>query len=351
MASKGEEHAILKEHRNPITLTRFLLEERSRFKSATGNFSLLLQSVQLACKIIANANQKAGIANLQGIDGSTNSSGDEQKKLDVFSNDVFINCLRFSDQVYIMGSEENEDPIISSETTGGYAIVFDPLDGSSNIDANVSVGTIFGIYKKDESKSTKTTVADLLKPGVDLVAAGYCMYGAATVMVLTTGLGVNGFTLDPTLGEFILTHKNIRIPQKGSIYSINEGNFKYFDPATRAYLEKCKNPPKGNPKKSRYIGSMVADVHRTLLYGGIFGYPGTIQDPQGKLRLLYECNPMAFIMEQAGGKATTGTKRILEIAPTSLHMRQPIWLGSAKDIEEIESFYREHGGLAPKSKL
>lgn len=323
--------------------------ERNQYKEATGNFSMLLQSVQLACKVIANANAKAGIANLYGMDGNENSSGDQQKKLDVFSNDVFINCVSFSKQVYIMGSEENEEAIVLQDQTGGYAIVFDPLDGSSNIDANVSVGTIFGIYKKDKTKQTKTCVKDLLKPGTDLICAGYCLYGPAVMLVLTTGLGVNGFTLDPTLGEFILTSANIRIPKgRCSYYSINEGNYADWDIPTREYIDECKRPQKhlkGKPLKSRYIGSMVADVHRTLLYGGIFGYPGTKNEPNGKLRLLYEGNPMAFIVEQAGGRATTGTHRIMELQPPSLHCRTPIWLGSSDMVQDVERLYKKAAKL------
>jgi len=340
---------ILESHRNPVTLTRFLMMERNQYREATGNFSMLLQSVQLACKVIANANAKAGIANLYGMDGNTNSSGDAQKKLDVFSNDVFINCLSFSKQVYIMGSEENEEPIILQDQTGGYAIVFDPLDGSSNIDANVSVGTIFGIYKKDKKKTTPTSVDCLLRPGTDLICAGYCLYGPAVMLVLTTGLGVNGFTLDPTLGEFILTSQNIRIPrQRCSYYSINEGNYEDWDEPTKAYVDECKQPQKhlnGKPMKGRYIGSMVADVHRTLLYGGIFSYPGTSKDPDGKLRLLYEGNPMAFLVEQAGGRATTGTERIMELQPKSLHCRTPIWLGSADMVQDVENLYKKPAKL------
>jgi len=341
----------LDSHRNPLTLTRFIIQEQQRFEGARGQFALLLQSVQLACKIISNACNKAGIANLYGVDGSANASGDIVKKLDVFSNDVFINCLTYSEEVYIMCSEENEEAIIpkkSNKNTGGYAIVFDPLDGSSNIDANVSVGTIFGIYKrKDESVEFEPSDQDLLKPGTELVAAGYALYGAATMMVLSTGNGVNGFLLDPSLGEFILTHENIRIPSQGDIYSINEGNAATWDAPTLAFVEFCKRPPHGRKgKKARYIGSMVGDVHRTLLYGGIFCYPGNVQNPNGKLRLLYECNPMAFLMEQAGGRATTGSQRVLEIQPKALHQRVPIFCGSSQDVELIEQLYKTGGALS-----
>jgi len=286
---------------------------------------------------------------VSGENSSMNASGDVQKKLDVFSNDCFVNCLKFSNQIGIMGSEENEEPIILSDT-GGYAIVFDPLDGSSNIDANISVGTIFGIYKK-LPEGTKTSVKDVLRPGRDLLAAGYALYGSATMLVLTTGLGVNGFILDPTLGEFILTHHHIRIPDKGSIYSINEGNALTWDEPTSIFVANCKKKQAGGKAKSaRYVGSMVADVHRTLLYGGIFCYPADSANPNGKLRLLYECNPMAFIVEQAGGKAISGTQRVLDITPTKLHERRPIFCGSSQDVEEVEKLYIQHGNKI-KSKL
>jgi len=272
-----------------------------------------------------------------------------KKKLDVFANEVFVNSLKYSDQVYIMGSEENEDPIILHDSSGGYAIVFDPLDGSSNIDANISVGTIFGIYnKKDTPTDTKTSVKDVLRPGRELLAAGYALYGSATMIVLTTGSGVNGFVLDPVIGEFILTHSKIQIPSKGSIYSINEGNAGSWDEPTRIFVENAKKKQKGGkPKSARYVGSMVADVHRTLLYGGIFCYPRDSNNPNGKLRLLYECNPMAMIIEQAGGKATTGVERILDIQPTKLHERKPIFCGSREDVEEVEKLYRQHNSKLP----
>jgi len=346
MATEKQEEISngLEQHRNPITLTRFLLQERLQLAPrASGEFVMLLTSIQLACKVIANAVNKAGIANLYGVAGTAqNSSGDQQKKLDVFSNDCFINCLKFSTQVYAMLSEENEEPIIVKDCPGGYAVVFDPLDGSSNIDANISVGTIFGIYRKIEEPGDhhKTSECDLLRPGRDLVAAGYALYGSATMLVLTTGNGVNGFVLDPQLGEFILTHRNVRMPRRGAIYSINEGNYTLWDAPTKTFINNCKqNQKNGKPKSARYVGSMVADVHRTLLYGGIFCYPRDSKNPNGKLRLLYECNPMAMIMEQAGGKATTGTQRILDIVPEKAHERKPIFCGSLEDVEEVERLY------------
>jgi len=346
---------------NPITLTRFILQEGQQFKQASGEFAMLLQSIQLACKVIGNAATNAGIANLYGVAGDTNTSGDVQKKLDVLANDVFINCLTFSEQVYIMGSEEVENPIILDKKSGGYAVVFDPLDGSSNIDANVAVGTIFGIYKKNPRSEKPTSLADLTRPGNELICGGYAMYGAATVLVLTTGRGVNGFLLDPTIGEFILTHRNIRIPKKGDIYSINEGNYSNWDTATREFVDACKgmgpagsDGKKPKAKKARYIGSAVADVHRSLLYGGIFCYPGDKKSPKGKLRLLYECNPIAFLVEQAGGRASDGLQRILDLKPTKLHERSPFFCGSWDDMTELERIYRKHNpekGVEPKSSL
>jgi len=343
----------LKRDTNPVTLTRHIMQERNQFKQASGNFAMLLQSIQLACKVIARATAKAGIANLYGVAGNINATGDEQKKLDVLANDVFINCLTFSEQVFLMVSEENDHALVLEEKDGGYAVVFDPLDGSSNIDANVSVGTIFGIYRKRDEGQGKATEKDALRPGNELVAAGYAVYGASTMIVLTTGMGVNGFSLDPTLGEFILTHPNMKIPKKGKIYSINEGNASSWDEPTRKYVEMCKKKPKdGKPKTARYIGSMVADVHRTILYGGIFMYPADSQNKSGKLRLLYECNPIAFIMEQAGGKASNGFKRILDLQPATIHGRSPIFCGSFEDVSEVEGLYKSHPAASkPQSKL
>eukprot|EP00343_Euplotes_focardii_P008002 CAMPEP_0205819160 /NCGR_PEP_ID=MMETSP0206-20130828/1420_1 /ASSEMBLY_ACC=CAM_ASM_000279 /TAXON_ID=36767 /ORGANISM="Euplotes focardii, Strain TN1" /LENGTH=337 /DNA_ID=CAMNT_0053112415 /DNA_START=24 /DNA_END=1037 /DNA_ORIENTATION=+ len=337
MSSEAEEH------KDAITLTRFLLQERQQFTGASGEFAILLQSLQLACKAISNQCRKIGIAKMYGIsdDQTANESGDVQKKLDVFSNEVFINCMNFSQQVYIMGSEENEGPIIVQEKPGGYAIVFDPLDGSSNIDCNISVGTIFGIYKKAPASDEHTAEKHLLRPGSELIAAGYCLYGSATVMVLTTGLGVNVFMLDPALGEFILTSSKIQMPTKGNIYSVNEGYIDRFDAPTKEYLRLCH----ARMMKARYVGSMVADVHRTLLYGGVYMYPGSSKDPRGKLRLLYECNPIAMLMEQAGGLATTGTKRVLDVQPTSLHGRSPIFCGSKENVEEIQALYQRASKL------
>lgn len=324
--------------RDPKTLTRWILENEPRY--ASGDLSLILNSVQLACKIIANAASKAGIFNLYGVAGSENASGDEVKKLDVFSNDVFINCMKFTGRVAVMTSEENESPIFVEESRDGkYCITFDPLDGSSNIDANVSVGTIFGIYRvKNPGNPTRD---DLLQPGSDLVCAGYAMYGGATMLVLSFGKDVQGFTLDPTIGEFILTHPYIRIPTRGKIYSVNEGNSAKWDRAVAEYVHKAKFGQK--PKKARYIGSMVGDMHRTLLYGGLFMYPSDQKNKRGKLRLCYELNPMAFLCEAAGGLATTGSERILSIKPDAIHTRRPIIIGSRGDVLELGNLYKMYG--------
>lgn len=325
-------------NRDPYTLTRWILAEQQKYKAAKGDLSILLNSIQLACKIISNAAKKAGIYSLYGLAGAENVSGDDVKKLDVFSNDCMINCISFSGKVPCMASEEMENAIVVNNCEEPkYVISFDPLDGSSNIDANVSVGTIFGIHRVTDKNQP---LQNLLQKGKDLVCAGYAMYGDATVLVLTFGDTVNGFTLDPSLGEFLLTHKNIRIPKRGKIYSINEGNSKSFDNAVSTYVSRCKEPKNGKPKKARYIGSMVADVHRTLLYGGIFMYPASKDNPKGKLRVLYELNPMSFIIEAAGGKASNGKKSILDLQPTSIHMRSPVFLGSKDDVEELEGLYR-----------
>lgn len=345
MAAASEE---VDGHRNAVTLTRWILQQQSRHPEARGELTLLLQSVQLACKVIGNAVRKAGIANLYGLAGGENTSGDSQKKLDIVSDEAFINSLTFSRQVCIMVSEEQEEPVVvEDQGNGRYAIVFDPLDGSSNIDANVSVGTIFGIFHLDHDRPA--TLEDVLRPGNELVCSGYALYGGATMIVLTVGDGVHGFTLDPSLGEFILTHPGIRIPEQAKIYSINEGNSAKWDGATREFVASCKEPADGGkPMSLRYIGSMVADVHRTLLYGGVFCYPGDSSSPDGKLRLLYEGAPMAHLVEQAGGAATDGRTRILDLEPEGPHSRCPIFLGSTGAVRRVEEIYRRHDGADAK---
>lgn len=329
-----------------ITLSRHVLSEGRRLsdsKTVTGEFTLLLNSLQTTCKVIENLVRKARLINMIGAAGAQNVQGEDQKKLDVVSNDVMVNALIASGQSAVLISEEEEQAIIVGERSphqvGKYCVVFDPLDGSSNIDAGVNIGTIFGIYKIEEGSTG--TVKDVLRPGRDMVAAGYCMYGSSANIVLSTGSGVDGFTLDNSIGEFILTHPNIQVPARGKIYSINEGNSMYYHEPVTKYLESVKFPesPK-KPYSARYIGSMVADVHRTLLYGGIFCYPSDKKSKSGKLRLLYEAFPMAFLTEQAGGVATTGEKRVLDVEPKDIHERCPIFLGSKDDVEDLLSFFK-----------
>ncbi|KAG7318323.1 hypothetical protein KOW79_018078 [Hemibagrus wyckioides] len=326
---------------NAITLTRFVLEEGRKVK-ATGELTTLLNAMCTAIKAISSAVRKAGIAHLYGIAGNTNITGDQVKKLDVLSNDLVINMLKSSFTSCVLVTEENDDAlIVEPESRGKYVVCFDPLDGSSNIDCLASIGTIFAIYKKctDDEPSEK----DALQPGRNLVAAGYALYGSATMIVLSTGQGVNCFMMDPAIGEFILVERDVKIKKKGNIYSLNEGYAKYFDPDVTEYIQKKKFPEDGSaPYGARYVGSMVADVHRTLVYGGVFLYPANVKSPKGKLRLLYECNPMAFIIEQAGGMATTGAMNVLDIQPESIHQRAPVVLGSLDDVKEYISIYQKH---------
>ncbi|XP_078532752.1 fructose-1,6-bisphosphatase 1-like [Lissotriton helveticus] len=326
---------------NVITLTRFVMEEGRKAKG-TGELTQLLNSLCTAVKAISSAVRKAGLANLYGIAGSTNVTGDQVKKLDVLSNDMVINTLKASYSACVLVSEEDTHAIIvEAEKRGKYVVCFDPLDGSSNIDCLASIGSIFAIYRKvsDDEPSEK----DALQPGRNIVAAGYALYGSATMVVLATQFGVNGFMLDPAIGEFILVEKDMKIKKKGNIYSLNEGYAKFFDPAVTEYVNKKKFPEDGSsPYGSRYVGSMVADVHRTLVYGGIFLYPANSKSPKGKLRLLYECNPMAYIMERAGGIATTGTEAILDIEPKEIHQRVPFVLGSPEDVQEYITIVKKH---------
>ncbi|KAM4707972.1 fructose-1,6-bisphosphatase 1-like [Discoglossus pictus] len=326
---------------NVITLTRFVMEEGRKAKG-TGEMTQLLNAICTAVKAISSAVRQAGLANLHGIAGSTNVTGDQVKKLDVLSNDLVINTLKASFSTCVLVSEEDKHAlIVEPEKRGKYVVCFDPLDGSSNIDCLVSIGTIFAIYKKtsDDEPSEK----DALQPGRKIVAAGYALYGSATEVVLGMECGVNGFMLDPAIGEFILVDKDVKIRKKGNIYSLNEGYAKYFDAAVTEYLQKKKFPEDGSsPYAGRYVGSMVADVHRTLVYGGIFLYPANVKSPNGKLRLLYEGNPMAYIMEKAGGMATNGLEPVLDIVPESIHQRVPIVLGSPDDVQEYIEIFKKH---------
>ncbi|XP_034191759.1 fructose-1,6-bisphosphatase [Osmia lignaria lignaria] len=327
---------------NCMTLTRFVLAEQRKFPTATGDLSQLLNSIQTAVKAVSSAVRKAGIANMYGIAGNTNVQGEEVKKLDVLSNELFVNMLTSSFTTYLLVSEENTNVIeVETEKRGKYIVCFDPLDGSSNIDCLVSIGSIFGIYKKpDNVKDSMESV--VLQPGKNLVAAGYALYGSATMIVLSIGQTVNGFTYDPAIGEFILTDQNMRIPNKGEIYSINEGNENAWNPAIKEYIHSKKYPKSGKAYSARYVGSMVADVHRTIKYGGIFLYPATKSHPTGKLRLLYECIPMAYILEKAGGLASNGEIDILNVVPEKIHQRSPIFLGSKEDVEEVLQYVKKY---------
>ncbi|GMM30218.1 fructose 1,6-bisphosphate 1-phosphatase [Martiniozyma asiatica (nom. inval.)] len=325
-----------------ITLTRFIIAEQNRLApDATGELSLLLNSLQYAFKFIAHTIRRAELVNLIGLYGQTNSTGDDQKKLDVIGDEIFINAMKGSGNVKVLVSEEQEDLIIFEGEEGKYAVCCDPIDGSSNLDAGVSVGTIFGVYKLQEN--SKGSIKDVLRSGTEMVAAGYTMYGASAHLMLTTGHGVNGFTLDTHLGEFILTKPNLKITDDKKIYSVNEGNSYYWSDNVKKYIASLKKPQKdtGKPYSARYIGSMVADVHRTLLYGGIFGYPGDLKSKTGKLRILYECFPMALLLEQAGGQAINDKgERILDLVPKKIHERSGIWLGSESEINKILSFIK-----------
>jgi len=327
---------------NCMTLTRFVLaEQRKNAPDAKGDLTVLLSTIQSAVKAISSAVRRAGLAKLYGIAGETNVQGEEVKKLDVLANDLFINLMRSSFMTCLLVSEENTDVIeVEVEKQGKYIVCFDPLDGSSNIDCLVSIGSIFGIYKKVTEGSP--SVKDALQSGRQLVAAGYALYGSATALVLSTGRGVNGFMLDPAIGEFILTDPDMKVPSRGKIYSINEGYAALWDPPIVEYLESKKYPKTGKAYGARYVGSMVADVHRTLKYGGIFIYPATKDSPSGKLRLLYECIPMSFIMEQAGGLASSGSIPILDIVPSKIHERAPIFLGSKDDVQDVLEIIAKH---------
>lgn len=321
-----------------VTLSRFILEEQHTVApQATGELTLLLNALQFAFKFIAHNIRRAELVNLIGILGSANSTGDVQKKLDVIGDEIFINAMKSSGNVKVLVSEEQEDLIVF-EGGGRYAVCTDPIDGLSNIDAGVSVGTIFCVYKlKDDSKGL---INDVLRKGSEMVVAGYTMYGALTHLMLTTGHGVNGFTLDTNIGEFILTQPNLRIPETRTIYSFNEGNLYYWPEYVKKYVEDLKKPQEnGKPYSARYIGSMVADVHRTLLYGGIFAYPADSKSKNGKLRILYECFPMAMLMEQSGGAAINDKgERILELLPKGIHDKSGIWMGSKGEVEKFKTY-------------
>lgn len=324
------------------TLGEFIIEKQNDFKYTTGELSRLLSSIRIASKMVNREVNKAGIANILGQAGNENIQGEQQQKLDVLANEIFIKALSQREVVCGIASEENEDfiEIVSTENAhlSKYVVLIDPLDGSSNIDVNVSVGTIFSIYRRVTPPGTPVQLKDFLQKGVHQVAAGYVVYGSSTMIVYTTGNGVSGFTLDPSIGTYYLSHADIKIPSKGKIYSINEGHYFKFPQGVKDYIKYCQQEEDDRPYTSRYIGSLVSDFHRNMLKGGIYIYPSTSQSPNGKLRLLYECNPIAFLTEQAGGKASDGYKRILEVEPTELHQRVPFFCGSASMVTKAEEF-------------
>ncbi|MEX1001436.1 MAG: class 1 fructose-bisphosphatase [Crocinitomicaceae bacterium] len=322
------------------TLGEFIIEKQMDFPGSSGEFSRLLSAIRLASKIVSQQVNKAGLlSHIMGSAGEENVQGEEQQKLDVFANDQFIKALTRRKVVCGIASEENDDFIAINEE-GSYIIAMDPLDGSSNIDVNVSIGTIFSIYKRISPEGTPVTKEDFLQKGIHQLAAGYIIYGSSTMLVYTTGNGVNGFTYDPGIGVFLLSHPNMKTPKKGKIYSINEGNFYKSSKGVQEFIKYAQkiDPDTERPYTGRYIGSLVADFHRNLIKGGLYMYPSTTSAPKGKLRLLYECNPLAFVVEQAGGKASDGKQRILDIQPTGLHQRAPYYVGSTEMVEKVEEF-------------
>lgn len=328
---------------NITTLNDFITHSQRDFPYAKGELSTLLSHIGTAAKMVNKKINKAGLVDVIGKSGEINIQGETQQKLDVFADEVFINALWSSGECCGVATEENENEIAFTEkfaVQGKYIVCIDPLDGSSNIDYNVSVGSIFSIYLRKSPRGEKASSDDFLQEGSKQVAAGYVVYGSSTMLVYTTGKGVNGFTLDPSIGEFCLSHPDIKTPEDGFIYSINEGNYVHFPPGIKRYIKYCQEEDKitGRPYSSRYIGSMVSDFHRNLLKGGVFLYPENNRAPEGKLRLVYECNPIAFIAFQAGGVASDGFRNILEIKPDSLHQRSPFYAGSKKMVEKALSF-------------
>lgn len=330
-------------NRRVQTLDEFTIQQMRDFPNATGELSGLLRDIGLASKRVNVEVNKAGLVDILGDAGSINVQGEEVKKLDIYANNQFVGVLRHGISCAGIGSEELDDIMVFDDEISNnskYVCLFDPLDGSANIDVNVSIGTIFSVFRRVTPVGTPVTIEDFLQQGIKQVAAGYVIYGSSTILVYATRRGVNGFTLDPSIGEYTLSHPNIQCPPTGKIYSVNHGNFFQYDEKVRGYINECqrKNSSNGGPYTQRYIGSMVSDVHRNLIKGGIFMYPAIKDKPAGKLRLLYECNPFAFIVEVAGGKATDGTQRILDIQPTTVHQRTPFFVGSKLMMEELESF-------------
>lgn len=327
-----------------VTVQQHILQEQMRFPGASGEFSWLLSGITLATKLIQARIRRAGLSDILGEHGDTNVQGEMQQKLDVYADEALVHSLGTRSSVGVLASEENEHPVILQQhisEDAKYAVIFDPLDGSSNIDVNVSVGTTFSIFRKPDGVQSGDASSWFLQSGHKQIAAGYVVYGSSTILVYTAGRGVHGFTLDPAIGAYVLSHENIRMPNQGSYYSVNEANCESFPEAYRTYLEGLRKGKLNKTYSTRYIGSMVPDFHRTLLKGGIFLYPPTRKFPDGKLRLLYEANPVAFIAEQAGGLATNGKQRILDIHPESIHQRTSLAVGSKVEMEELMRCVRE----------
>jgi fructose-1,6-bisphosphatase I len=328
-----------------ITLSEFIINRQADFPFASGELSSLLRDIEIAAKRVNREVNKAGLVEILGATDVENVQGETQQKLDVYANDVFMQTFQNGSEVRGVASEENEEFVVFDNDVSRnskYVLLMDPLDGSSNIDVNVSIGTIFSIYRK-LSPGDELSESDFLQSGDRQVAAGYVIYGSSTMLVYTTGAGVNGFTLDPSIGEFCLSHRNMRFPEQGNIYSINEGNYQAFELGLRRYLDEVKS----RQMTSRYIGSLVADFHRNLIKGGIYIYPKTLSAPEGKLRLLYECNPLAYIAEEAGGVASDGKNRSLSAEPKELHQRIPYYVGSKDMVEEVEAYLRENEDSVP----
>ncbi|WP_269225513.1 class 1 fructose-bisphosphatase [Flavobacterium eburneipallidum] len=325
-----------------ITLGEFIIENQNDFQYSSGELSRIFNSIKLAAKVVSYKVNKAGLVDIIGGVGEKNVQGEDQQKLDVYANEIFIKTLINREIVCGIVSEENDEFITVKGSDEGnnnkYVILMDPLDGSSNIDVNASVGTIFSVYRRISEVGTPVTLEDFLQPGTAQVAAGYVLYGTSTILVYTTGNGVNGFTLNPAIGTFYLSHPKMQFPVDGTVYSINEGNYVHFPRGVKDYIKYCQTEEGDRPYTSRYIGSLAPDIHRNMIKGGVYLYPTSTKSPEGKLRLLYECNPMAFIVEQAGGKASDGFSRIMEIVPTALHERCPFFAGSANMVDKIEEF-------------
>ncbi|MDB9980125.1 MAG: class 1 fructose-bisphosphatase [Flavobacteriales bacterium] len=324
------------------SLGEFIIENQSEFQYSSGELSRLINSIRLAAKVVNHEVNKAGLVDILGAAGDTNIQGEDQQKLDVYANEIFIKTLTNREIVCGIASEEEDDFISikgrNEKNDNKYVVLMDPLDGSSNIDVNVSVGTIFSIYRRVTPSGTPVTIDDFLQPGNLQVAAGYIVYGTSTMIVYSTGHGVNGFTLNPAIGTYYLSHPNMKFPEKGSIYSVNEGNYVHFPLGIKNYIKYCQEEEEDRPYTSRYIGSLVSDFHRNLIKGGIYIYPNTSKDPNGKLRLLYECNPIAYIAKQAGGRSSNGFMNILDIKPTELHQRVPFICGNKSMVDKAEEF-------------